>query len=338
MLRRLESVLSEWIAANSDGASNVMALTSPTARILPAGDLVANVASYRRHLRAANLSPHTERAYLDALGLLGRFLDARGMPRDVAHIRREHVEAFIEDQLSRLSAGSAANRYSSLRPFFNWLVAEGEISTSPMARMRKPKQPEYAPPILSDAEISSLLHGCEGHRFEERRDMALVRVLLATGARLSEVAGMRWTPHDADTNDVDLDGELIRVMGKGSRERLVYVGAKAVKALDRYLRLRDRHAHAALPWLWLGQKGKLTSSGITQVMRRRGKAAGVERLHPHLFRHFYAHETLSRGMQEGEVMALAGWRSREMLSRYAKSAARDRAIASARRLNVGDRM
>jgi hypothetical protein len=96
--------------------------------------------------------------------------------------------------------------------------------------------------------------------------------------------------------------------------------------------------YAALPHLWLGQKGRMTTSGITQVLRRRGRAAGVDRLHPHLFRHTYAHEALSAGMQEGEVMALAGWRSREMLSRYAKSAERERAIAAARRVNVGDRL
>jgi integrase len=102
--------------------------------------------------------------------------------------------------------------------------------------------------------------------------------------------------------------------------------------------LGARHRFTALPWLWLGQKGRLAQSGITQVLRRRGRAAGVDRLRPHLFRHTYAHEALSAGMQEGEVMALAGWRSREMLSRYAKSAERERTIAAARRVNVGDRL
>lgn len=141
-----------------------------------------------------------------------------------------------------------------------------------------------------------------------------------------------------ETNDVDLDAGIMRVMGKGRRERIAFLSPKAVKALDRYLRLRARHRFAALPYCWLGQKGRLANSGITQVLRRRGRAAGVDRLHPHLFRHTYAHEALSAGMQEGEVMALAGWRSREMLSRYARSAERERAIAAARRVNVGDRL
>jgi site-specific recombinase XerD len=314
-----------------------MTIASPTTPIVPVGDLAANVASFRRHIRAANLSQRTQRSYLDAIDILGRYLAEHAMPTDVAGIKREHVEAFIEDQLARLSAGSAANRYASLRPFFNWLVAEGEIKESPMARMRKPKQPEYVPAMLADTEITAILKACDGPSFDDRRDAALVRVFASSGARLSEVEGMRWTPDNADTNDVDLDGGLIRVMGKGRRERLVYVGPKAVKALDRYLRRRDQRSDAALPWLWLGQKGKLGSSGIAQVMRRRGRAAGVDRLHPHLFRHTFAHVALSAGMQEGEVMVLAGWRSREMLSRYAKSAAGDRAVASAKRLSIGDR-
>jgi site-specific recombinase XerD len=305
-------------------------------RIVTDGDLAANAARYVRHLRAVNLTPATQRAYLDGLTSLARFLTDAGMPTDVAAITREHVEAFITDQLARLAPASAANRYSSLRPFFAWLVAEGEITVSPMARMRKPKVPEHAPPILTDAELAAILRACEGPSFDDCRDTALVRVFLSTGARLSEVANLRWTPDVPETNDVDLEATVVRVMGKGRRERFALLSPKAVRALEGYLHLRDQHRCAELPHLWLGLKGRLTASGITQILRRRGRAAGVDRLHPHLFRHTYAHQALSAGMQEGEVMALAGWRSHEMLSRYARSSERERAIAAARRLNVGD--
>lgn len=261
------------------------------------------------------------------------------MPTDVANLRREHIEAFIEDQLARWKPTTAANRYSGIQPFFKWLVDEGEIRESPMARMRKPKLPEYAPAILSDEQIGRLLDTCKGDTYADRRDTAILRTFLATGARLSEVANLRWTPDEPGTNDVDLDAGIVRIlMGKNRRERVSYLGAKAVKAIDRYERKRRQHAHSNLPWLWLGEKGRMTDSGIAQAIRRRGRMAGLPDLHAHLFRHHYAHEALSGGMQEGEVMALAGWRSREMLSRYAKSAERDRAIASARRLSIGDRV
>lgn len=316
-----------------------MATVSPAAAILTDGDLAANAASYARHIRAANLSPKTQRAYLDALTRLSLFLTEHGMPTDVAAIRREHVEAFIEDQLARLKPASAANRFASLRPFFKWLIEEGEIRESPMVRMRKPKLPEHAPPILTDAELAGILRACEGQGFEERRDAAIVRVFLSTGARLNEVSSLRWTPERPETNDVDLDAGIMRILsGKGRRERITFLSPKAVKALDRYVRVRAKHRYASLPYLWLGEKGRLTDSGIAQLIRRRGRVAGIDGLHAHAFRHQYAHEALSSGMQEGEVMALAGWRSREMLSRYAKAAERERAIATARRVNVGDRL
>lgn len=315
-----------------------MITTRSTRPIVTAGDLGANAASFARHLRAANLSPKTQRTYLDALAQLARFLADAGMPTDVSAIRREHVEAFIADQLARFKPATAANRYASLRPFFAWLIDEGELRESPMVRMRKPRLPEHAPPILSDDELRAILAACQGNGFAERRDAAIVRTFLATGARLSELANLRWTPATPETHDVDLDLGIIRVMGKGRRERISHLGAKAVKALDRYLRLRARHRSAAEPWLWLGEKGRLRESGISQALRRRGAQAGVSRLHPHLFRHTYAHEALASGMQEGEVMALAGWRSREMLSRYARSAERERALAAARRVNLGDRL
>lgn len=313
--------------------------TSPTAPIVTAGDLAVNARSFARHIRAANLSPATQRTYLASIARLAEFLESKGMPTDVANIRREHLEAFMEDQLANWKPATAANRYSGIRPFFAWLVEEGEIRESPMARMRKPRLPEMAPPVLSDDELRSILVACSGNGFEERRDAAIVRMFLSTGARLSELANLRWTPDDDTTNDVEPDRGVIRIVsGKGRRERLSYLSPMAVKALDRYLRVRDRHAHAASPWLWLGEKGRLTDSGIAQALRRRGKAAGVPELHAHLFRHTYAHHALSGGMQEGDLMVLAGWRSREMLSRYARSAATDRALEAARRLNPGDRV
>jgi site-specific recombinase XerD len=312
---------------------------SPTVPIVPTGDLAANVASFRRHLRARNLSPATVRTYLASLDRLAGFLSGQGMPTEVANIKREHLEAFVEDQLAHWKPTTAANRYSGIRPFFVWLLEEGEIRENPMARMHKPRLPEYAPAILSDEQLRALLKACRPRDkgdFAGYRDTAIILTFLSTGARLSEVANLRWTPDDPATNDVDLDAGIVRILqGKNRRERISYLNSGAVRALDTYaLRKRSAHAHARLPWLWIGEKGRMTDSGIAQVLRRRGRAAGLQ-LHPHLFRHRYAHEALSSGMAENELMTLAGWRSREMLSRYAKSAERDRAIASARRLEIG---
>ena len=316
------------------------------------GPLQPLLASWRLALRADGKSTQTVSTYLAAVTQFDEFLGS--LPRrddpDLAAlrpvtaadlVRPAHVQGFMVVMLASHKPATANNRYRGLQQFFRWMVAEGEIEFSPMANLKPSTVPETPVPVISVEHIK-LLKDASGRSFGALRDTAIIRLFCDTGIRRAEMAGLmkEETPDTGRVPHVDLDQQLLWVVGKGHRWRTLSIGSKSALAVDRYLRARRAHAQAWRPELWLGDKnrGPLTHWGIEQLIDRRCASAGIPNIHPHQFRHTWAHQMRQSGLDRGDLKRMGGWKSDQMVDRYGASAADGRAREAHRKRSFGDQL
>ncbi|MGH3876806.1 MAG: tyrosine-type recombinase/integrase [Actinophytocola sp.] len=209
------------------------------------------VEDWDRSMRAANKPLTTRYNYELAVTQLAGFLDGgdtttflansgRNVGEDMSDaaedptdVQKGHIEWFLAWMIETRSAATALNKYKALQQFFKYLEYEEEISRHPMQRIPQPKPGTKLIPVVADDEMAALLATCAGKSFLDRRDTAIIRLLFDTGGRLTETAML-------DLDDLNMRRDLIKVDGKGNKERAIPFGEKTGQALARYLRIRAK--------------------------------------------------------------------------------------------------
>jgi site-specific recombinase XerD len=295
----------------------------------PPLDLAAMLPSWELALRAERKSAQTLKSYGDGVRGFLRWCDTNG---HTPALDRDLVKTWVAELLeSGAEPATARARQLGLRRFSAWLEEEGEVDTDPLLGLKAPKLDSKVTESLTDDELRRLIKACSGKEFRDRRDEAIVRLMAETGMRAGEVIGLTVA-------DVDLQRGVVTVhRGKGGKGRVAPFGPQTARAIDRYTRMRRAHRLADTTALWLGDRGKeLAYFGLRNALQYRAELAGLKGFHLHLLRHTAASRWLAAGGSEGGLMSVAGWSTRDMIDRYTRSTASERAADEARRLGLGD--
>lgn len=257
-------------------------------------------------------------------------------PGDVS---RAHVRGWYA-HLAEQGKADATRRVRGIavRKFFGYVAGEADsgLDGNPADGFELPMPKAEPVPVISDEDLSALLRSMSGNTFPDRRDTAIVRVLLDCGLRRAELVGI-------DVDDLDLRHMQVTVTGKGSKTRIVPFSGRTALALRKYLRSRATRPQVAGPALFLSTRAdvpgaRMTGGGVADMLSRRAQAAGLGHLHPHQLRHTWAADLKASRIGDDQLERLAGWTTPTMSRRYGSHVADEQARDAARGLARGDRV
>ena len=276
---------------------------------------------YTEHLRnERNVSPHTLRNYLSDLAQFQEFLLDRDLclgedkTVDARKVDIHVVRAYLASLTKDRKKSSIGRKMAALKGFFRYLVATHQIEKDPLLLIHSPKQEKPLPKFLSVDDVFQLLGGIKNKSALDIRDLAILEVFYSTGIRVSELVGLNWS-------DVDLQLEIVRVLGKGSKERIVPVGKVALDALRDYsIEVRKKWnlpCKGENPVFLNNRGGRITTRSVARLVDKHLRQAGIPvRISPHGLRHTFATHLLNSGADLRVIQEMLGHASLSTTQRY----------------------
>lgn len=274
--------------------------------------MTREVAAFLRYLdRERNASPHTVRAYAADLGQFqAHVADEIGRAARLEDVDHLVIRAFLARLHRRgVKKVSAARKLATLRTFFRYLCREGILERNPARALLSPRMERKIPTHLEESEVATLIE-VPGETDSARRARAILELLYATGIRCAELVGL-------DLSDIDLGARTVRVLGKGSKERIIPFGQPASAALSAYFPARMNARPRSHALFVNARGGRLTDRWVRQIVTQRVRqVAMTRRLSPHSLRHSFATHLLERGADLRSIQELLGHASLSTTQRY----------------------
>lgn len=262
------------------------------------------VDSFIDHLRVErNASEHTLKSYAEDLRSLGEYLRRQNPKPTIDHLTTREIRGYLSDlHASGYSPTTVTRRLSSTRSFCRYLCRQGILERNPTEGLRGPKTRRPLPRVLGDAQMDKLLEAPAADTPLGRRDRAMLETAYSAGLRVSELVGL-------NIDDLDLEEGIVRVRGKGKRERLAPIGSYAVRALQKWMAdRRPAPKPGAQKALFLNKFGtRLTARSVGRLLAKYLAIAGLDpKTSPHTLRHTFATHLLNRGADIRSVQELLG--------------------------------
>jgi site-specific recombinase XerD len=280
-------------------------------------------------LHAENKSIETIRIYGHNLNLFQKHAGTMKL----AEVSALQIRDFLGIRAQTTKPATVHSAFRTLRTFFNWCLNEGLLETQPMQNIKPPKLDQKIIPTFTGDDIKRLLNACKHKTFTGERNKAIILCLVDSGIRITELINL-------SLNDVDYRQGIIKVMGKGKKERLVRIGNNARQQLWRYMLLREIKGQN-IERLFLSEEMRpMTKSGLGTIIKKIGKDAEIDgkRCSPHTFRHSFAVAFLRAGGNVFDLKQLLGHSSIDMVERYSRSLSSDDALKAHQQFSPGDRL